>query len=83
VATIDRVRTVIADVLQLGARRDSLVAESPLLGSLPELDSMAVVALITALEENFGIVIDDDQLDASTFATLGSLAEFVDQRLSD
>lgn len=82
-ATIDRVRTVIADVLQLGARRDSLVASSPLLGSLPELDSMAVVALITALEENFGIVIDDDQLDASTFATLGSLAEFVDQRLSD
>ncbi len=82
-ATIEQVRSIIGDVLQLGARRDSLLADSPLLGSLPELDSMAVVALITALEENFAIVIDDDQLDASTFATLGSLAAFVDQRLSD
>lgn len=81
--TIERVRAIVGDVLQLGARRDNLAADSPLLGSLPELDSMAVVALISALEESFGIIIDDDQLDASTFATLGSLSSFVDQRLAD
>jgi hypothetical protein len=46
----------------------------PLLGSLPELDSMAVVTLIGALEEHFGIMVDDDDISASTFATLGSLA---------
>lgn len=81
--TIERVRAIVGDVLQLGVRRDNLLADSPLLGSLPELDSMAVVALISALEESFGIIIDDDQLDASTFATLGSLSSFVDQRLPD
>jgi acyl carrier protein len=48
-----------------------------LLGSLPELDSMAVVSLIAALEAQFDIAIDDDEISASTFETLGSLAAFV------
>ena len=43
---------------------------------------MAVVGLIFALEEQFGIVIDDDELDANTFATVGSLAAFVEGKLS-
>lgn len=81
VTTIDRVRVILGDVLQLGQRRDNLTVESPLLGSIPELDSMAVVGLISALEEQFDIVIDDDELDASIFATLGSLATFVTQKL--
>jgi len=42
---------------------------------------MAVVGLISALEEQFDIVIDDDELDASIFATLGSLSTFVTQKL--
>jgi acyl carrier protein len=55
-------------------------ADTPLLGSLPELDSMAVVSLIGALEDHFGIAVDDDDISASTFATLGSLAAFVEQK---
>lgn len=42
---------------------------------------MAVVSLITALEDHFGIAVADDELEAATFATLGSLAEFVRQKL--
>jgi acyl carrier protein len=49
-------------------------------GALPEFDSMAVVALITALEEQFGLVIDDDDIDGQTFATVGSLVDFVQSR---
>lgn len=75
-ATIDLVRSTLGQVLQLGGRQDALGAASPLLGSLPELDSMAVVSLIAALEEQFGIMIDDDEIDAATFATLGSLTAF-------
>ena len=58
-ATIDLVRSTLGQVLQLGGRQESLGAESALLGSIPELDSMAVVSLIAALEEQFGIMIDD------------------------
>ncbi len=80
---LEQTRTLLTDVLNLGPAGAALTAESPLLGSLPELDSMAVVTLIGALEEHFGIAIDDDDISASTFATLGSLAAFVEQKASE
>jgi acyl carrier protein len=43
---------------------------------------MAVINLITALEEHFGIAVDDDEISATTFATLGSLTQFVNQKLA-
>jgi acyl carrier protein len=77
---LDEVRNILTDVLNLGPAGAALGADSPLLGSLPELDSMAVVSLIGALEEHFGIMVDDDEISASTFATLGSLAAFVQEK---
>ncbi|RZA31335.1 MAG: acyl carrier protein [Lysobacteraceae bacterium] len=73
----DETKTILIDVLSLGENGRRLDADSPLLGALPELDSMAVISLIAALEEHFDIAIDDDDISASTFATLGTLAAFV------
>lgn len=75
------IKTMLADVLSLGARKSQLNESTPLLGSIPELDSMAVVNVITAMEERFGITVDDDEISADTFATFGSLAEFVKTKL--
>ena len=80
-ATIDTVKSLLGDVLNIGSRAQSLTRESALLGSIPELDSMAVVGLISALEDQFGIMIEDDEMDASIFATIGSLVDFVDGKL--
>jgi acyl carrier protein len=77
---LEEVKTLLTDVLNLGAVGQSLSAASPLLGAIPELDSMAVVNLIAALEDRFGIAIDDDDISASTFETVGSLADFVAQK---
>ena len=77
---LNEVKTILIDVLNLGAAGQDLEADSPLLGSLPELDSMAVVTLIGALEDHFGIAVDDDDISASTFETLGSLAAFVAEK---
>lgn len=74
---IDDVRDVLIDALSLSEHAHSMGAESRLLGALPELDSMAVVNLVGALEEHFGIAIADDEIDAAVFRTLGSLAAFV------
>jgi len=82
-ANLDEVKATLIDVLCLGDAGQRLQADSPLLGSLPELDSMAVVSLIGALEERFGIAIDDDDLSASTFETLGSLAAFVAEKRAE
>ena len=78
---LEEVKTLLIDVLNLGPAGQALTGDSPLLGSLPELDSMAVVTLIGTLEEHFGIMVDDDDISASTFATLGTLADFVTARV--
>jgi len=77
------VRHMLNEVLGLGGRAASFTADTHLLGAIPELDSMAVVALITACEERFGIVIDDDEIDGATFATVGTFSRFVGSKLGD
>lgn len=72
-------KTILDDVLSLGGRAQAFGPDTPLLGAIPELDSMAVVGLITAIEERFGISIADDEIDGSVFATFGSLSAFVEQ----
>ena len=69
------------EVLSLGGRTASFTRQTTLLGAIPELDSMAVVSLITWLEDRLGITVDDGDIDGSTFETVGSLVDFVAERL--
>lgn len=77
----NEVLSLLDEILSLNGRAASFSADTPLLGAIPELDSMAVVALITNLEERFGFTVDDDEIEGSTFATVGSLVEFVTSKL--
>ena len=79
---LEEVREIIGESLQLGERTGQLQADTELLGNLPELDSMAVVMVITALEDHYGFVVDDDEISADTFATMGTLADFVKEKVS-
>lgn len=72
---------VLDEVLSLGGRAAQFTRETPLLGAVPELDSMAVVSLITTLEDRFGIVVEDDDIDGSTFGTVGSLSDYIESKL--
>ncbi|ACV37579.1 acyl carrier protein [Accumulibacter sp.] len=77
----DEVVSVLDEVLSLKGRARGFALDTPLLGAIPELDSMAVVALITTLEERFGFAVDDDEIDGSVFATLATLVAFVEGKL--
>jgi len=77
----DEVKNILGSVLQLLDKGDSLEMDSALLGAIPEFDSMAVVSVITALEEQFGFFVEDDEIDADVFETVGSLVGFVEQKL--
>jgi acyl carrier protein len=72
---------VVDEVLSLNGRSAAFNRNTPLLGAVPELDSMAVITLITTLEDQFGLVVDDDDIDGATFATVGSLTDFVSGKL--
>jgi acyl carrier protein len=74
---------ILDEVLSLNGRSVAFTRDTPLLGAIPELDSMAVVTLITTLEEQLGLVVDDDDIDGATFATLGSLIDFVSDKLNN
>ncbi len=78
------VRGVLRDVLGIAAERVAdFTYDTELFGALPELDSMAVAGLLTELEDRLGIMIDDDDVDADIFATLGDLVDFATGKLSD
>lgn len=80
--TQTQVLRILDEVLSLGGRALKFDAATPLLGAIPELDSMAVVTLITTLEERFGIAIDDDEISGDTFATVSSLNALVAAKLA-
>ena len=75
------VLAVIDEVLSLGGRSASFELDTPLLGAVPELDSMAVVGLLNLLEERFGFIVEDDEIDGATFATVGTLVGFVEGKM--
>lgn len=79
----EQIIEILTQVLQLKADTAAkMAADTPLLGAIPEFDSMAVVSIITALEEHFDFVVDDDEIDASVFETVGSLLAFVEGKLA-
>jgi acyl carrier protein len=80
IACLDEVKELLGDVLKLGKRTARLTVDTPLFGSMPELDSMAILLVVVALEERFQIRIDDEEATAETFATLGTLAMLVDRK---
>ena len=81
-ATIENIKAILRETLQLGDRADTFDGATPLLGSIPEFDSMAVVTVITAIEEAFDVVVEDDEITAETFETVGSLTDFVDEKIA-
>ncbi|MDH5325927.1 MAG: acyl carrier protein [Gammaproteobacteria bacterium] len=80
-AVAQRTKEILIDTLQLDVAPDSIQYETPLLGALAELDSMAVVSLLTTLEEHFQFVVHDEEVTAEVFETFGSLIDFVETNL--
>lgn len=69
--------SLIDSTLNLGGRGMSFDDATPLIGAVPELDSMGVVSLLTAFEDRLGFTVEDDEIDGSIFQTFGTLLEFV------
>ncbi len=79
-ATVETVQKMLQQVLGLGDRAAELGPDTRLLGNLPELDSMAVVEIVGDIETRFGITVHDEDITAETFATMGSLIDFIAAR---
>ncbi len=87
---LDEMRAVdINDILQIviNVTGDSVPVgdmnqHTILLGAIPEIDSMAIINIILALEQRYGIRIDDEEVEQSVFESVGSLLEFTQTKLN-
>jgi acyl carrier protein len=79
---VEDVKAVVVETLGVEDRAAAIDAATPLLGSLPELASMAVLELVMALEERFGIEFEGEDVTADVFETLATIAAFVDAKRS-
>ncbi len=71
-------KTLLAEVLQIDTA--DFDADTELLGAIAEFDSMAVITVITALEQDLNITIADDEIDGEAFACFGSLLSFIAEK---
>lgn len=77
---LDGVIDVIVTALGIENRRDELDASTTLFGGIPELDSLAVLEVVTSLEDRFDITVEDEDVTGDVFETIGTLANFVRER---
>jgi acyl carrier protein len=72
---------IIADQLDVNISRKEI---DPYIGLLEDglgLDSIAIVELITLVEENFGFEFDEDGLNMDAFQSVRSLAAYIQDQL--
>ena len=79
--SLEDLKALVGEVLQVKDRLKNMGEGAVLLGGIPEFDSMAVVSVLTAIEDNYGVTIDDDEVSAENFETLGSLLQFVNSKI--
>ena len=78
----NQVIAILDEVLGLNGRSAVFTLDTPLLGAIPELDSMAVLGILTQIQDDFGVQIDDDEVSADIFQTFGDLKRFVEAKLA-
>ena len=75
------IKTLLKEVLQVDDA-GNWQSDTEILGAVAEFDSMAIVTILTQIEENYGIMIEDDEVSAEVFETLGSLVAFIEEKIS-
>ena len=80
-STQDRIKDLIVEKVLVGVNPEEISNDSELVSELG-LDSIQIIGLIGGLEEEFDIVLGDDDLDFELFSTINNLAKLVDGKLA-
>jgi len=76
-----QIKQLLIDTLSLDLSVEDMDDDMLLLGDIPEFDSMAIVSVITAIEEFYGFNLEDEELSAEIFETVEALVDFVESKL--
>jgi len=76
----DQIKRLISNEVLVGVSVDEIGNDDSLISDL-HLDSIQMIALITGLENEFGFILDDEDLDMENLSTVNRLAKFVQAKL--
>lgn len=57
--------------------------DTPLLGGVTGFDSLAVLSILTGIEQTFACPIAEHEVGAEVFETVGTLKRFVEERIDE
>jgi acyl carrier protein len=77
---VDGLRSLVANELGLNLELEDVDADAPLLEGGLNLDSLAIVELITLIEKTFGFEFGEQDLNMEAFASLRTLAGVIAHR---
>lgn len=80
--SLDLAKDLLRVNLQLGAQADTLTRDTPLMGNMPEFNSLTVVGIVAGIEEQTGSAVSDAEISAEIFETVGTLADFIESKLA-
>lgn len=59
----------------------ALTADTYLMGNFAEFNSLTITTMIAEIEDTVGCTIEDDEISAEIFETVGSLGDFIQEKL--
>jgi acyl carrier protein len=77
----DKIKKMISDEVLVGVSVDDIGDDASLISDL-NLDSIQMLSLITGLETEFNIMLDEEDLDLENLSSVNKLAEFVQKKLA-
>jgi len=77
---IDQLKEIIAEELDANIQLAEIEVDTPLLEDGLGLDSIAIVELITLIEERFAIEFSEDDLTMEAFASIRTLSQWIEQK---
>jgi len=77
---VDRLVSLLRRNVEAVPVPESMDASTGLLGEGIGLDSVEILKLVCAIEDEFGLTIDESELTAARFKTVGSLAGFIQEK---
>ena len=80
---LNQLKDIIANKLDVNLKIDEIDENVSLYEDGLGLDSIAIVDLIVAMEKNFSISIEDEELNADLFKNLTTLSEFIQGKIKN
>ena len=77
----DRIKGVLVKSLRLDLDPSVIPNDIPLIGKGLGLDSVSILQLVGAVEETFGITVDDTDINRDLFQSINSVAAYVRKKL--